>query len=185
MSTHERILDAARQATVEGGWSAVTMAGVGRAAGVSRQSVYNEFGTKRNLAEALVAREVSRFLDAVDVEVRAGADPADAVRRAAAAVFDLAAGNPVLRAALGAAAGTPSRLLPLLTTESQPVVDAATDRVVRGLSARFENLPAPPELQIAVDALVRVVLSHVVRPGPPDALGMDFLARRLLTPGPQ
>lgn len=180
MSTRARILDAARQAAASHGWSGVTMAAVGQAAGVSRQSVYNEFGGKQQLAEALVAREVSRFLDAVDEQIRAGTDAVDAVQRASSAVFDLAAVNPVLRAALGAAAGSPSELLPLLTTGAQPLVDAAADRVVRGLSARFEDLPEPAELRVAVDALVRVVLSHVVQPGPRGSVGMDYLARRLL-----
>jgi AcrR family transcriptional regulator len=180
VSTRERILDAARQAAADHGWSGVTMAAVGGGAGVSRQSVYNEFGGKAQLAEALVAREVSRFLDAVDVQIRAGTDPADAVQRASTVVFDLAAVNPVLRAALGAAAGSPSELLPLLTTGAQPLVDAAADRVVQALSDRFEDLPEPTDLRVAVDALVRVVLSHVVQPGPPESVGMDYVARRLL-----
>ena len=39
MNTRERILDAAREAVAAHGWSGVTMASVGRSAGVSRQSV--------------------------------------------------------------------------------------------------------------------------------------------------
>ena len=77
MSTRERILDAAWQITSEQGWSAITMSRLGEAAGVSRQSVYNEFGTKQQVAEALVARELQRFLAAVDAGLAQGATPGE------------------------------------------------------------------------------------------------------------
>ncbi|MGQ5228634.1 helix-turn-helix domain-containing protein, partial [Streptomyces sp. yara] len=38
-------------------WSAVRMVDVAAAAGVSRQTLYNEFGSKDGLARALVRRE--------------------------------------------------------------------------------------------------------------------------------
>ena len=41
--------------------------------GVSRQTVYNEFGTKHGLAQQLALRELQRFLDVVN-ERMAGAD---------------------------------------------------------------------------------------------------------------
>ena len=178
--TRERILDAAWTATVERGWSGITMARLGDAAGVSRQSVYNEFGTKQQVAEALMAREVGRFLEAVDEQIGDGRTPADSVGRAADAVFTLAADNPLVHATLRAAAGSPSPLLPLLTSESGPVIDAAVRRVSDGLLQRFPELAGAPHLHEAADAIVRLVISHVVQPGhPPD---MRFVAERLLAP---
>lgn len=155
------------------------MAQLGLDAGVSRQSVYNEFGSKQQVAQALVAREAAQFLEAVDLEITAGKDPADAIGRAADRVFELSADNPLLRATLSAAAGSPSPLLPLLTSQSQPLIDAAVERVRVGLRSHHTRLPAEPRLTAAVDAIVRIVLSHVVRPGR-DA-DLRFVAQRLLT----
>ena len=47
-------------------WPAVRMVDVAAAAGVSRQTLYNEFGSKEGLARALVRRETDRYLDGVD-----------------------------------------------------------------------------------------------------------------------
>ena len=180
MSTHERILDAAWRITSDQGWSAVTMSRLGDAAGVSRQSVYNEFGTKRQVAEALIARELQRFLTAVDAGLAQGETPGGSVQRAGEAVLQLAADNPMLKATLSAAAGSPSPLLPLLTSQSLPLIQTATARVEAGLLAAHPGI-AGPHLAHAVDTIVRAVLSHVVQPGPPPDL--RWLGDRLLGPG--
>lgn len=164
MSTHDRILDAAFTITAEQGWGGITMGRLGEAAGVSRQSVYNEFGNKQQVAQALITRELLRFLEVVDEGLAAGDSPADSVDRAGTAVLALAAHNPLLKAALGAAAGSPSPLLPLLTSQSLPLLDTATARVEAGLLAAHPDV-AGPHLTDAVDVVVRVVLSHVVQPG--------------------
>lgn len=169
MSTRERILDAAWAITSDQGWSAITMNRLGEAAGVSRQSVYNEFGGKQQVAEALIARELQRFLTAVDAGIAEGPTPGESVLRGGAAVLRLAADNPMLKAALSAAAGSPSPLLPLLTSQSLPLIQTATSRVEAGLVATHPQV-AGPHLTTAVDTIVRVVLSHVVQPGPPPDL---------------
>ena len=177
MSTRDRILDAAWRITSEQGWSAITMSRLGDGAGVSRQSVYNEFGSKQQVAEALIARELQRFLAAVDAGLAAGATPGESVQRGGEAVLRLAADNPMLKATLSAAAGSPSPLLPLLTSQSLPLIQTATARVETGLLAAHPQV-AGPHLGSAVDAIVRVVLSHVVQPGPP--LDLRWLGDRLL-----
>ena len=176
----ERILDAARQTTSERGWSAVTMAGLGQAVGVSRQSVYNEFGSKDQVATALVTREVSLFLNAVAEQMATGDSPAEALARAADTVFTLAEDNPLVHSMLGAAVGADSPVLPLLTSQSQPVIDAAVTLITGGLTSRFDELPPAPELRIAVETVVRVVLSHIVQPGKSDSPDIAFIAQRLL-----
>lgn len=174
----ERILDAAFEITTERGWQSVTMAQVGAVAGVSRQSVYNEFGNKRALAEALVTRELGRFLDAVDAEIMSGATPADAGIAATDRVFAIAATNPLLHAVLSAAGGGASDLLPLITSESRPVIQAAVERVVATMRERFGDID--PELEVIVDAIVRVVLSRLIQPGADDTQSVEVVIRRLL-----
>ncbi|MGV3564937.1 MAG: TetR/AcrR family transcriptional regulator, partial [Nocardioides sp.] len=61
----ERVVDAAVRLTGEVGWSQVTMARLAEVVGVSRQTVYNEVGTKPGLADAMILRELDRSLGVV------------------------------------------------------------------------------------------------------------------------
>src|SRR4051812_47333613 len=56
-AARESLLDAAYTALARRAWSAVRMVDVAAVAGVSRQTLYNEFGSKEGLARALVRRE--------------------------------------------------------------------------------------------------------------------------------
>src|SRR5690242_14631831 len=63
---NERVVAAAAELTCEVGWANVTMGKLADRVGVSRQTVYNEMGSKPALAEAMVLRELATFLAAVD-----------------------------------------------------------------------------------------------------------------------
>ncbi len=56
MSTalRDQIVAAARRRTLAHGWNGITMARLADDVGVSRQTIYNEMGSKTHLAEALV-----------------------------------------------------------------------------------------------------------------------------------
>ncbi|MEO3937805.1 TetR family transcriptional regulator [Dermatophilaceae bacterium Soc4.6] len=167
------------------GWAAVTMAGLAARVGVSRQTVYNELGSKPALAEALVMHELAVFLAAVDDAF--GHHPDDlvaAVRAAARSVLEMALANPLLHAVLSAGHGAESDLLPLLTSRSEPLLDAA--RAV--IAARFahDDLPlTPPEVETTIEMVVRLTLSHVMRPSQTPARTADdvaWLVQRVLRP---
>lgn len=160
----ERVLDAAAELTTGPGWSTITMAKLADAAGVSRQTVYNEVGSKAGLAEALIMRELARFLAVVEEQLTAGDDVVDAIRRTAREVLLLARGNRLLHAVLSASHGAGNDLLPLLTSHSESLIEAATV-VVRVHLDRFALDLDEDELSLAIDAIVRLVLSHVMQPG--------------------
>ena len=62
--------------------------------GVSRQTVYNEMGSKQALAEAMIHAEFTRFLAVVDHAFDASPDDlVQSIRAAARDVLDLAHGN--------------------------------------------------------------------------------------------
>ena len=61
-SIRDRLLDAAYDAAVTTGWAAARMADIAAAAGVSRQTLYDQFGSRDALAQALAMRELERFL---------------------------------------------------------------------------------------------------------------------------
>lgn len=156
------IVAAARRTTVESGWSSVTMAGLADEVGVSRQTVYNEVGSKPELAQALVLDELARFLavvaDAFESHPR---DLRAAIDAAVRGVLVLADGNPLLRAVVAGTHGADTDLLPLLTTSSLPLLDASR-AVVRERLATYDVDTA--QLDLAADVLVRVTLSHLMQP---------------------
>ncbi|CAL9455428.1 hypothetical protein SUDANB145_02525 [Streptomyces sp. enrichment culture] len=99
-AARESLLDAAGAALARRPWSAVRMVDVAASAGVSRQTLYNEFGGKEGLARALVRREADGFLAGVDRALACPGGP-DA-RLTAAAEWTTAAArrNALVRALL-------------------------------------------------------------------------------------
>jgi AcrR family transcriptional regulator len=167
VGTHQRVVDAAVALTAELGWASVTMSDVAARAGVSRQTVYNEVGTRQGLAEAMVLDELGRFLATVDdAFARHPEDLEAAVRAAVRAVLDRAATNELLRAVVSPTGG--GELLPPLTTDSGAVLEAATRVVDAQLDGRAVGVDRRTRTA-AVDMLVRTVLSHVMQPSAPPA----------------
>lgn len=162
------IVAAARRITVDEGWSAVTMARLADDVGVSRQTVYNETGSKPELAQALVLDELARFLAAVEAAFEL--HPRDLYASLRAAVRDvlvLADDNPLLRAVVAGTHGADTDLLPLLTTSSLPLLDASYAVVHERLAAYSDD---PVALATATDIVVRTTLSHMMQPSAtPDA----------------
>ena len=182
-STRERIVDAAVTLTGSVGWAQVTMAKLADGVGVSRQTVYNEIGTKPRLAEAMILRELERFLEVVSVAFDAHPDDlVVAVREASRAVLEHAQDNPLLHAVVSATHGADTELLPLLTTHAESLLEAA--KVVIG--ERLEGYRValePARLAAAIDTVVRLVLSHVMQPsGAPaeTAESIAWIAGRVL-----
>src|SRR5438128_2644013 len=95
----EMVLDAVGDQLAGRSWSDVTMANVAEQAGVSRQTLYNTFGTRQELAQAYVIREADNFLVAVGEAVRSRADDPRAALSAALEIFlSAAATHPLVRA---------------------------------------------------------------------------------------
>jgi AcrR family transcriptional regulator len=159
-----RLLDATADVFADDGWSRVTMSKVADRAGLSRQTVYNEFGTKSNLAEELVFRELDDFLELVRSRIEAATDPVEAIGSAVEGALSLALVNPLLKAVLDSAHIGDSDLLPFIT-QSEALIDRARNAVAGAIRERFPDLPvSDQQVGIAADALVRLVLSHVTQP---------------------
>ena len=180
----ERLLASAADITCESGWAAVTMGKVAARAGVSRQTVYNELGTKPALGQAMVLRELERFLAIVERELDVHDDLVAAIRSAAEQILLMAGDNPLLHALLASAhsvsrgneAASNTDLLPFLTTDAQPLIEAAT-AVIDARVERFADLDLDPHQRaVAIDSIVRLVLSHVMQPGGSPAATADDLA---------
>src|SRR5688500_13721609 len=86
-STRDRIVAAAVGMTTSSGWASVTMSRLADAAGGSRQTVYNEVGSKPALAETMILEELARFLQVV--EQAFDAEPDELTRGIERAVSDV------------------------------------------------------------------------------------------------
>ena len=137
--TRAALLDAAYDAAVGGEWARVRMADVARAAGVSRQTLYNEFGTKESLAQALVMREVEEFIAGTEraLDEAKADDPITAVRDAALYTLRRAADDPLVKAAL---VDDRSGLLSFLTTRGEPAMAAARASFERYYAEHWPDL---------------------------------------------
>jgi len=182
---NERVVAAAAELTCEVGWAGVTMAKLADRVGVSRQTVYNEIGSKPALAETMVLRELATFL--AEVEAAFDAHPDDlvaAIRAAAANVLTAAADNALLQAVVSASYGAETELLPLLTTDSDALVDAAKAVVAARLDG-YEVAIDTSRLGASTDIIVRLVLSYVTHPsGTPEQTADDlaWIVGRALRP---
>jgi AcrR family transcriptional regulator len=179
----QRMVAAAVDMTTIDGWSHVTMSRLAQAVGVSRQTVYNEIGTKNALAEAMILGELDTFLAVVTQAFDQHPDDLpDAIQAAILGVLELAENNPLLHAVVSATHGADTELLPLLTTHSTPLLELAKAVVAERVATYPANL-TPEQVEGMIDLVVRVVLSHVMQPsGTPEqtAASLAFLARRVL-----
>lgn len=175
-TTRAAIVAAARELTATQGWAEVRMAGVAERAGVSRQTVYNEFGGRAGLADAMAAAEIELFTAGVRAALFAHGSQ---VRAAAAAAvrfaLDEAAANPLIRVILTSSRGGADPLLPYLTTRSDVVLAAAAVPLLEWASA-FLPAVEPDELAFAADTVIRLVVSHIVLPLRPAEHTTDALA---------
>jgi len=159
----ETLFAAARDEVQRRPWSGITMAEIAAAAGVSRQTLYKEFGSRDEFAQALVIHEGERFLDAVDAAVLANVDDPRAAVGAALETFLRTAGEDPLVRILLSDDGT-AGLLPFVTTQGMPVVQWATARLTATIERGWPQAP-PQKARLLAEALVRLAISHVTAPG--------------------
>jgi AcrR family transcriptional regulator len=171
----DRLLDAADELLADRDWASVTMADIARGAGVSRQTLYNEFGSRLQFAQAYVLREADRFLGAAEEAIASHTDDPEAAVTAAFTGFLVgAADNPLVRTMV---AGDPgSGLLALVTTRGALVVGAATVRLAACFVATWPQLH-DREAHIAAECAARLAISHALLPtGPADRTGESAAA---------
>lgn len=171
----DTLLDAARRELERRAWSEVTMADIALAAGVSRQTLYKEFGSRDEFAQAFVLREAERFIASVETALDAHRDDPIAALTAAFGLFlDAAAEDPLIREAI---AGS-GEMLPLLTTRGRPLVLGAAERLAVAILARWPQA-APHDAALLAECLVRLGISHVALPAGPAGMTAASIAQLL------
>jgi AcrR family transcriptional regulator len=155
----DRIVDAVDELVRSRGWDATRMADVAAAAGVSRQTVYNEFRNRDELVQAYVLREIESLVGSVEAHVRAHADEARQALSGAFGLFlQLASDEPLIRIIVADAAA--DEVIRLLTATGLAV---ATERV-GALIVEVWPQVAARDARLLAESLARLAISHALSP---------------------
>lgn len=163
----ERVLAAVSELLREHAWGGLTMSDVAARAGVSRQTLYNSFGSRAELARAYLAREAEAFLSAADAAIRAHADDPQRALTAALEGFLVTAESHPLVVAITSHEGT-EELLPLVTTHGGPLVAGAREHLCCSILDTWPGVSRSAAGALA-EVLVRLAVSYAVLPAAPRA----------------
>ena len=169
-------LDAAREVVLDRGWGAVRMGAIATQVGISRQSLHAEFGTKDELGNALLMREMAEFFDGVAARLEEHpGDLAGAVSEAIRYMVTAARDNPLLETIITrAAAGGDVSLLSLLTVRGEALLGMATALVGDWVVGQWPSAD-PADVRIMVESVVRLCQSHILTPTKvPAEVGADL-----------
>jgi AcrR family transcriptional regulator len=171
------LLDAACDELQQRRWADITMADIALAAGVSRQTLYKELGTREEFAQVLVMREADRFLVAVEQAVHAHLDdPATALSAAFDVFLAAAAENPLVRTIVHGDGA--EELLALFTTHGKPLVDSAAERLTAVVIAAWPLIERR-DAELLSECLVRLAISYAALPKGPTSMTAASIATLL------
>ncbi|WP_163508770.1 TetR/AcrR family transcriptional regulator [Fodinicola acaciae] len=160
--TAERILGAAIQQAEDFGLRRFTIDEVARRVGISRVTVYRYFPKKDQLLNALLMRELRRFLTKVDAVIAAQRTPEDKLVEGLVFCLDFLRNHRVLNRLLRT---EPELILPLLTTKAGNVLAAARGWIAGHIRTEIAagRLSMPDEdVEGIAELIARNVLSLVL-----------------------
>ena len=156
------VLDAMRELLTVRDWPSITMTDVARRAGVSRQTLYNEFSSRQGLAQAYALRLADQFVDAVDASVYAHVgDTRGALAGGFAAFFVDSGSDPLVQSLLRGDAKPD--LLRLITTDSGPLIGRASGRLAETFRRSWVQAPEA-DATVLARAVVRIAMSYIAMP---------------------
>jgi AcrR family transcriptional regulator len=179
--TTERILDATLVEMGEHG-SEATIDAIAARAGVGRVTVFRRFGSKDQLLQRLVGREIRTFLAAVDAALESVADPAERVAEAFVACVRMSASHPMVARL---ARLEPGAALERLAAGDPSALDLGRAYVAARIAEDGASTGAASPEEVA-EVLVRLAAVYALVPSPvvdvaDEAAARDF-ARRVLAP---
>ncbi|ATD71317.1 MULTISPECIES: TetR family transcriptional regulator [Gordonia] len=157
------LLDGLHDLLMDRDWSAVRMSDVAAATGVSRQTVYNEFGSRYGLAQGYAVRLASRFAGHVaDSLAEHVDDVTGALRTAFTEYFTGVATDPLIASLLSGEAKPD--LMKLITTDAAPIIATAGDRLSQAFrESTWLSMP-DSDIERIARAITRMALSYVAMP---------------------
>lgn len=159
----ETVVGAMRELVEARPWTEITVAEVARAAGVSRQTLYNEFGGRDGLALTYAQWAATAFLDEIEREVEARVEDLD---DALVGVFELflqiARNHPLLRA-VEATSGVQGVAAFVSDQNGRIVIESATERLTDIITRTWSALDHDAVGAVS-EAIVRLAISHLTVP---------------------
>ncbi|WP_445161712.1 TetR family transcriptional regulator AlkX [Mycobacterium sp. Dal123C01] len=175
----DSVLDAMRDLLLTRDWSAITLSDVARVAGISRQTIYNEFGSRQGLAQGYALRLADRLVDAIHAALDANVGNIyEAFLAGFRSFFAESASDPLVISLLSGVAKPD--LLQLITTDSAPIITRASARLSVALTQTWVAT-SDEDAGVLARAIVRLALSYVSMPPEADHDVARDLAR-LMTP---
>ena len=162
VSVHERLLNAAIDASSVFGLARLSMGDVAQRAGVSRQTLYRHFADKDDLVRAALTREAAVIVTRVQRASAQESDPLGSLERALAEALNALREHPLLDRLVTT---EPESMLPLLTGPG--IVHQLVHDVVLGILAAYmgDDADQPNPMMVhAADLVTRLVLSYAVFP---------------------
>lgn len=175
----DSILDGMRELLQTRDWSQITLADVAKAAGISRQTIYNEFGSRQGLAQGYALRLADRLVDEVDEAIANNVGDIHAAFLAGfRKFFTESAADPLVISLLTGSAKPD--LLQLITTDSAPIITRASQRLTESFQSSWVRA-SEEDAGVLARAIVRLAMSYVSMPPEVDHDVAHDLAR-LMTP---
>ena len=175
----DSILDGMREMLLSRDWSSITLSDVARAAGISRQTIYNEFGSRQGLAQGYALRLADRLVDQIeDAIVGNVGDVYAAFLQGFRDFFAESAADPLVISLL--TGGTKPDLLQLITTDSGPIITRASQRLTETFMNSWVRA-SEEDAGVLARAIVRLAMSYVSMPPEADHDVARDLAR-LMSP---
>ena len=175
----DSILDGMRELLLTRDWSSITLSDVAKAAGISRQTIYNEFGSRQGLAQGYALRLADRLVDQIEDAI--GGNEGDiyaAFLQGFRDFFAESAADPLVISLL--TGDFKPDLLQLITTDSGPIITHCSQRLTATFVDSWVNC-SDEDAGVLARAIVRLAMSYVSMPPEADHDVARDLAR-LMTP---
>ncbi|ACZ91886.1 TetR/AcrR family transcriptional regulator [Streptosporangium roseum] len=157
-----RILDAAEECFLEIGLSARIHRLIAERAAVSRPTVYKHVGDQQAILDALLHREVGRFLDIARPLLERPSPIREQLAEIVAFSVTYARHHPLLRKML---LEQPEVVLPRFTVDAGPLMRLAVDATAPALRRAFARAGATDvRIDVVVEWGVRLILSLITTP---------------------
>lgn len=178
--TRVAVFAALREVLEEKPWSKVTLEAVAQRAAVSRQTIYNDFGSRAGLAEAYAFGVADALCDLIAADLAAHPDdPRLGLESALRTFLSAVSGDPLIRRVQEGDAHPD--LVRLLTTDSGPLLAHVAARLTDAVAAVWP-IADPDAGRVLARTIARLALSFVAIPPETDDDVASGLAT-LLVPG--
>ncbi|TRW80520.1 TetR/AcrR family transcriptional regulator [Mycolicibacterium sp. 018/SC-01/001] len=175
----DSILDGMRDLLLTRDWSSITLSDVAKAAGISRQTIYNEFGSRQGLAQGYAMRLADRLVGQIQNAIAANVGDVYAAFLQGFRDFFLESAADPLVISLLTGTSKPD-LLQIITTDSAPIITHCSTRLTELFMTSWVRC-SEEDAGVLARAIVRLAMSYISMPPEADHDVARDLAR-LMTP---